>query len=193
MSAFATDIAKSLRSEANVPIDIGLTKEPYYTDKSTAIEREGKDVYGSEARHVHLVGYDTLIRFCNPKYYPNHTPPLSALRPFFEAGHRLRVTQRPEDAGDASSKEFGSVEEQEGYLRGIKEGGLEKEGFEAGWRDSIEMVEGTGVGVSSTRVRNAAKEGRWDEVGGLCTEGVAEWLRDQELYGEDASGKKMMG
>jgi nicotinamide-nucleotide adenylyltransferase len=26
----------------------------------------------------------------------------------------------------------------------------------------------------------------------LCTEGVAGWIRDQELYGEDASGKKMM-
>ena len=193
MSAFASDVATSLPKDMDVSIDIGLTKEPYYTDKSVAIEREGGAVYGAEARHVHLVGYDTLIRFCNPKYYPNHTPSLSALQPFFDAGHKLRVTQRPEDADDASSKEFGSVEEQEAYLRNIKEGGLEKEGFEARWRDGIEMVGGTGKGVSSTRVRRAAKEGRWGEVGELCTEGVAGWVRDQGLYGEDASGRKMMG
>jgi nicotinamide-nucleotide adenylyltransferase len=47
--------------------------------------------------------------------------------------------------------------------------------------------------VSSTRVRNAANEGKWDTVSDLCTEGVAAWIKDQALYGEDASGKKMMG
>lgn len=86
------------------------------------------------------------------------------------------------------------MEEQRGYLQKVKEGGLEKEGFESAWRDGIDMVEGgEGVGISSTRVRKAAKEGRWDVVGELCTEGVAGWVRDQGLYREDDSGTKMMG
>jgi nicotinamide-nucleotide adenylyltransferase len=55
------------------------------------------------------------------------------------------------------------------------------------------MVEGTGMGISSTRVRKAAKDKQWDEVGRLCTEGVAAWLTEEGLYEEDASGKKMMG
>lgn len=195
MTVFAEDLLKALKSSdyvEDVSIDIGLTKEPYYTDKSVAIAAEAPEVYASKPIHVHLVGYDTLIRFCNPKYYPRYTPPLSALKPFFDAGHKLRVTQRPYNANDTSSKEFGTVEDQERYLRNIKEGGLEKEGFDANWKGNIDMVEGTGMGISSTRVRNAAKEGNWDEVGKLCTEGVTAWIREEGLYSEDASGKKMM-
>ncbi|KAF1967609.1 hypothetical protein BU23DRAFT_559253 [Bimuria novae-zelandiae CBS 107.79] len=202
MSIFAEDVLSSLQTDSleeadKLSIDIGLAKEPYYTDKSVAITAEAPEVYkppeGERMIHVHLVGYDTLIRFCNPKYYPNHKPPLSALAPFFSAGHKLRVTQRPFDLNDSSSREFGTVEEQEAYLQNIKDGGLQSEGFDPAWRDQIDMVGGTGLGISSTRVRTAAKEGRCDEVGQLCTEGVAAWMRDQELYGEDASGKKMMG
>jgi nicotinamide-nucleotide adenylyltransferase len=200
MSVFAEDVLRTLKADdtagddiSNVSIDIGLTKEPYYTDKSVAIASEAPEVYASKPIHVHLVGYDTLIRFCNPKYYSEYTPPLSALQPFFDAGHKLRVTQRPYDANDSSSKEFGTVEDQERYLQNIKEGKLEKEGFEARWRGNIDMVEGTGMGISSTRVRKAAKDKQWDEVGRLCTEGVAAWLTEEGLYEEDASGKKMMG
>lgn len=201
MTVFAEDVSRHLQSSdrvdehvKNISIDIGLTKEPYYTDKSTAIAATEPPFYSSNPIHVHLVGYDTLIRFCNPKYYPKYNPPLSALKPFFDAGHKLRVTARPSDQNDASSSEFGSIEEQRGYLDGIKEGQLDKDGFERSWRDQIDMVDADdGVGVSSTRVRRAAKEQDWTEVGKLCTEGVQAWLEDQGLYAEDASGKKMMG
>ncbi|KAF9738529.1 hypothetical protein PMIN06_001684 [Paraphaeosphaeria minitans] len=198
MTVFAEDVLRSLQSSSatpedtkNVSIDIGLTKEPYYTDKSVAIAAEAPEIYASEPIHVHLVGYDTLIRFCNPKYYAEYKPPLSALKPFFDAGHKLRVTQRPCNENDPSSKEFGTVEDQEKYLQNIKDGDLEKDGFEREWRGNIDMVEGTGMGISSTRVRREAKYGNWDEVGRLCTEGVAAWIRGEGLYEGDASGKKM--
>ncbi|ORX94666.1 hypothetical protein BCR34DRAFT_219743 [Clohesyomyces aquaticus] len=146
MTIFAEDLSRSLvhntdssapartgsetdlNSQANIPIDIGLTKEPYYTDKSVAIASTSPPAYPSHPAHVHLTGYDTLIRFCNPKYYPNTSPPLSALAPFFEAGHRLRVTQRPEDERDKSSSEFGSVQEQRAFLERLRDGQLEDRG-----------------------------------------------------------------
>jgi nicotinamide-nucleotide adenylyltransferase len=196
MTVFAEDLSQSLKSESaakNVSIDIGLTKEPYYTDKSIAIAETTPPAYPTSPTHVHLIGYDTLTRFCNPKYYTTFSPPLSALTPFFSAGHRLRVTLRPSDAGDESSKAFGEVEEQKQYLKGLREGAAEKEGFRREWGDAIELVGGKdGVGISSTRVRKAAGKGEWEEVGRLCTEGVAGWVRDQRLYEEDSSGKKMM-
>lgn len=201
MTALAEDLSQSLKKGtcssnadvANLSIDIGLTKEPYYSDKSAAIAQATPPFYTSNPRHVHLVGYDTLIRFCNPKYYPKHDPPLSALEPFFAAGHKLRVTQRPADANDESSREFGSTQEQAKYLQDLKDGKREAAGFQPAWSNNIEMVEAEeGVGISSTRVRNAAKQGRWDIVSELCTESVAAWIKDQELYSEDASGKKMM-
>ena len=207
MTAFAEDLLRSLKASvassaqlgdandaSNISIDIGLTKEPYYTDKSIAIANTEPPFYPSKPAHVHLVGYDTLIRFCNPKYYQDYKPPLSALKPFFEAGHKLRVTQRPYDPSDKSSAEFGTVEEQQSYLQGLQDGELEEEGLLKAWAQKIDMVKGDeGVGISSTRVRSAAKDGNWDEVSKLCTEEVSAWVKDQALYGEDASGKKMMG
>jgi nicotinamide-nucleotide adenylyltransferase len=201
MTVFAEDLSKHLKSDksphstdiADISIDIGLTKEPYYSDKSKAIADAEPPFYSSSPIHIHLVGYDTLIRFCNPKYYPKYDPPLSALKPFFDAGHKLRVTQRPTDPSDASSSEFGTVEQQQAYLQRLKDGEEEKAGFLPAWGKNIDMVQAEeGVGISSTRVRNAAKDGNWDEVNKLCTEGVAAWIEDQALYGEDASGKKMM-
>lgn len=201
MTVFAEDLSQSLKNAtpslgadiANISIDIGLTKEPYYSDKSVAITETTPPFYSSSPVHVHLVGYDTLIRFCNPKYYPKYDPPLSALKPFFEAGHKLRVTQRPTDPNDGSSDAFGSIEEQQKYLQDLKAGGQENAGFEPAWGNNIDMTQADeGVGVSSTRIRNAAKEGEWDEVGKLCTEGVAAWIKDQKLYSKDATGKKMM-
>lgn len=198
MTVFAEDFSRSLKKSsagtglADLSIDIGLTKEPYYSDKSIAIRDASPPVYSSKPIHVHLTGYDTLIRFCNPKYYPENDPPLSALKPFFDDGHKLRVTQRPSDPSDKSSNDFGTVEEQQKYVTDLKDGTREKDGFRPEWADNIDMVEANdGVGISSTRVRNAAKDGKWDEVEELCTEGVAAWLKDQELYREDASGQKL--
>lgn len=202
MTVFAEDLSRALKSSASastsdvadISIDIGLTTEPYFTDKSTAIAETTPPFYSSNPHHVHLVGYDTLIRFCNPKYYPRFTPPLSALKPFFVAGHKVRVTERPSDPSDASSSEFGTIEEQERFLQRLRDGELEEAGFERSWGDKVTMVEGgDGIGISSTRIRKAAKNGDWDEVSKLCTEGVMAWIRDQALYSEDASGKKMMG
>ncbi|KAI2485753.1 Nucleotidylyl transferase [Pyrenophora tritici-repentis] len=201
MTMFAEDLSQSLKTAepplspevSSVSIDIGLTKEPYYSDKSAAIANATPPVYPSKPIHVHLVGYDTLIRFCNPKYYPKHDPPLSALKPFFDANHKLRVTQRPADASDESSNDFGTTEEQARYLDDLKLGKQEEDGFAPTWGNNIDMVQAEeGVGVSSTRVRKAAKEGQWETVDQLCTEGVATWIKDQILYSEDASGKKMM-
>jgi nicotinamide-nucleotide adenylyltransferase len=201
MAVFAEDLSRHLKSEtaaqdaqvADISIDIGLTKEPYYSDKSAAITATTPPFYASNPIHVHLVGYDTLIRFCNPKYYPRHHPPLSALRPFFDDGHKLRVTQRPADPRDESSNEFGTVEEQERYLQDLRSGRQEDAGFVPAWGRNIDLAQAEdGVGISSTRVRKAAKDGYWDEVGELCTPGVAAWLKDQSLYSKDSSGKKMM-
>ena len=176
----------------SIPIDIGLTKAPYYTDKSAAISAAQPNPYPSNPIHIHLVGYDTLTRFVAAKYYPNHNPPLSALAPFFAAGHKLRVMQRPSDPVDGSSSEYGTVEEQAAFLENLRSGGLEKEGFERAWADQINMVPGNeGIGVSSTRVRKAAKEGDWNTVGKLCTEGVAGWVKEMGLYEEDARTAKM--
>ncbi|CAI6338323.1 unnamed protein product [Periconia digitata] len=203
MTALGEDLSKAWnktnsnaagKEETPISIDVGLTTEPYYTDKSMAIAESEPPFYESSPKHIHLVGYDTLIRFCNPKYYPNHSPPLSALTPFFDAGHGLRVTARPYDESDESSKEYGTIEEQREYVMALRRGDRESEGFKSEWGRNVELVEDVeGVGISSTRVRKAAKSQEWEIVSQLCTESVSAWVRDQALYSEDVEGNKMMG
>ncbi|KAF2157153.1 Nucleotidylyl transferase [Myriangium duriaei CBS 260.36] len=180
MAVFATDLIQRLSHPPQV--DIGLTTLPYYTDKSAAIVADG---YCPGAKHTHLMGFDTLTRFLAPKYYPKFDPPLSALEPYFEAGHGLRVTIRP-------SEEWGTVEEQRGFVEGLGKGEMERDGGRREWMERIEMVEQVEEeDVSSTRARRAAKSGRWEEVARVCTERVAEVLREEGIYADDDRGAKM--
>jgi nicotinamide-nucleotide adenylyltransferase len=193
MTIFAVDLLKALQSNPDsasytIPaIDIGVTTAPYYSDKSLAItdSPEGQKWYPSAPQHIHLIGFDTLTRFFAPKYYQSFSPPLSALAPYFEAGHRLRATLRPDDA-------YGSEAEQRAFVQNLADGGLEAEGGKREWAECVELVNATPkAGVSSTVIRKAAKAGEWGVVGELCTEGVAGWVREEGLYEDDAEGKKM--
>lgn len=189
MTVFATDLLQSLKAKADeypiVPVDIGVTTVPYYTDKSAAIETEGAEWYPDKPTHIHLVGFDTMTRFFAAKYYSNFDPPFSALNPYFDSGHRLRVTLRPDDA-------YGSVDEQRAFLQRLEDGEMEEEGGKRVWAKQVELVPpNERVGVSSTKVRKAAKRGDWEEVGQLCTPGVTEWVRNGKLYQEDDRGAKM--
>lgn len=190
MTIFAEDLLRQLQQDPNADhempaIDIGLTNAPYYTDKSAAIADQGREVYPDRPRHVHLMGFDTITRFFAAKYYPNHDPPLSALTPFFAAGHRLRVTVRP-------TEEYGTLEEQKAFFTRLAEGALEKDGGKREWAEQVDVVEAAeGEGVSSTQVRKAAKDGNWAEVERLCTAGVAEAVKGSAVYDSDDRGSKM--
>jgi nicotinamide-nucleotide adenylyltransferase len=188
MILFAEDLVDSLSSneiagtssdthEGSVAVDIGLTNTPYYTDKTAAIVNTEPPPYPTTPVHVHLVGYDNILRILDPKYYQDYHPPLSALATYFDAGHRFRITQRPADPADPTSDGFGTAEQQVQYVIALKEGSLENEGFQANWAGQLDLVSATeGVGISSTRVRKAVEEDEWDIVENLCTEGVAAWL-----------------
>ncbi|KAK4575285.1 hypothetical protein LTR86_001137 [Recurvomyces mirabilis] len=189
MTLFATDLLSSLKESSDhsvSAVDIGVTSLPYYTDKSAAIDTEGmRDFYPSKPAHVHLVGYDTITRFFAPKYYPKFNPPLSALDPYFNAGHCLRVTLRPDD-------EYGSVDDQKAFIQRIETGEMENEGAKKEWSKQIEVVPpNPRAGVSSTKVRKATKAGRWDDVQDLCTAGVAAYVESESLYEGDDRGAKM--
>lgn len=189
MSAFAADLIESLREQPKdhsvVDVDIGVTTVPYYTDKSAAIEAEGKEWYPDRPKHIHLVGFDTLTRFFTAKYYKDFDPPFSALNPYFDAGHRLRVTLRPDD-------DYGSVEDQKAFVRKLEDGTMEQDGGKREWAKQVELVPpNPQAGVSSTRIRKAAKRADWREIEQLCTPGIVEWVKSEKLYAEDDVGAKM--
>jgi len=198
MILFAEDLQAHLYQRnstyAQVAVDIGLTTAPYYADKSAAIATEEPVAYPSKPTHIHLLGYDTLIRLLAPKYYSKFDPPLSALSPFFGVGHRLLVLLRPDSSSD-NAVTGDSEEEQRGYVSKLCHGSLEKDGFQREWADQIGVLEGddtrAAVGISSTEIRKAAKQREWSEVERMCTPGVAAWLKEMDLYKDDSNVANM--
>jgi len=139
-----------------------------------------------------LTGFDTLIRILNPKYYPpSHT--LHSLQPFL-AQHRLRVTYRADSSSPSApdpnlSPPYESKESQDQYLKDIESGRRETEGALPSWvqDERIVMVEGRREGeevVSSTRVREAIKNGDRRALSHLVTDGIAEYILKEKFYSE---------
>lgn len=189
MSFFAKELQDRLQSAggneqstATPAIDIALTSQPYFYLKSKLITDSeayiDKDYKNDEPLHVHLIGYDTLIRLLDTKYYPpSHS--LSVLEPLFTS-HRLRVHMRPGEWGE-TKKQYEWVARLAGSAD--EDGSLEKLGGKKEWVDKIELVgaeEGKGVGVSSSRVRKeASAEGSLD---GLVPESITRFISEKGLY-----------
>lgn len=173
-------------------IDIGVTKYPFYTDKSRAIESEqGQKFYPTHPRHIHLLGYDTLTRIFTAKYYiqQHFDPPFAALQPYFDKGYELRVTLRPTSSSSSppSSSSVDNVEDQKtSFLQTLTDpqGEMQKNGAQALWARQIEFVspQSAEMGVSSTRIREAVGKGEWEVVRELCTPRVARWVEREGLY-----------
>lgn len=193
MVLFAHDLQEELYRERNegldaMEIDVGLTSSPYYTDKSLAImNAPSTERYPLSPTHVHLLGYDTVTRFLAPKYYSEYDPPLSAVAPYFEHGHKIRVLLRP-NSSSFNTVEGDSVQDQKKWVNGLGAGDLEKEGFKRAWAEHVDILDQNAdqaEGISSTRIRAAAKKGDWEEVGKLCSPSVTEWVKEMDLYGEE--------
>lgn len=179
MCLFAQDLhdelkAQGLDAENLPPIDVGITKKPYFNDKAMAIDQA--NIYPEGTQQVHLTGYDTFVRIFDTKYYePDHT--LARLEPFLSQ-HRLRVTYRPGDS-------WGEKEEQDRYLENMASGGLEDKGGKREWASQIKFVEGKKddeEAVSSTKAREAAKSGDHTDLDKYVTTSIKIWMMAKGLY-----------
>lgn len=188
MRIFAEDIQAALsqarlnndnnaqRDQQSTPtVDIGVTKLPYFIDKAAAISTS--NFYPGSLEQILLIGYDTLVRIFDTKYYPpEHT--LQPLCQFFSK-HRLRVTFR-------ADSDWGRREDQELFLRNLAQGAREHDGGKREWAERIELVEGAKPGeeaVSSTKARNAAINKDANALEKLVTSDICDWVISQRLYG----------
>lgn len=191
MILLATEIASR---ETGVRVDVGLTSEAYFHAKARAITASG--AYGNAAaaattaeptepaeqqlQQVHLMGFDTLVRLLDTKYYsPTNT--LKPLEGFFDTAS-VRVTRR-------AGGKWGNKWAQDG---GLGRAEWVQRGGRAEWAGKVELVDAeAGQGVSSTRVREAVGRGDGEGWEGLVVEGVRRWILEERLYvGE---GEKCIG
>ncbi|KAK3900150.1 hypothetical protein C8A05DRAFT_17506 [Staphylotrichum tortipilum] len=208
MWAFASDVQHSVdvaegegasrvskSSPGAFSVDLGLATVPYFHDKSAVLASTGFYHGQPDTNHgvdkteqVFLVGYDTLIRIFNPKYYgpldpaarSEMTPMQEALGPFFERA-KLRMTMRADD-------EWGGAAEQAAYLETLSQAdGLSSVGGSKEWGRRIKMVEGRKAGadvISSTYARAAAQAQDWDRLSVMVTPGVRRRIEQEGLYSQ---------
>lgn len=159
-------------------VDVALTRHPFFVDKAAAIASHAPyldPVTRTPPAQIHLLGFDSLVRLLDTKYYPpSHT--LEPLEELFSR-HRVRATLRDDD-------KYGRREEQERYVQALAEGAREGEGGKREWAEKIELVAGKeeAGGVSSTRVREVAEHGEWHQLEGLVSRRMGEWIEEHELY-----------
>jgi len=141
---------------------IALSKHPRFVDKAEDVSNSFPFV----TEVIWLVGFDTLIRILDKKYYIPNTVE-DSLRDFW-AKNRFVCAIRGEEASERA------------YLNQIRSG--EVEGVPGLWAEYVTMIEPVGKEQSSTRAREAAANGRWEEVERVVPEGIAEYIRKEKLY-----------
>ena len=176
MRLFAEELKTKLpRDDQDIALHIGLAKAPYFHDKAQAIS---EDELFCDAQQVYLMGFDTLIRLLDPKYYPPEEK-LKVLEPFLDR-HRLRVTRRLDD-------DSGSREDQDRYVTAISHGDRAEDGADARWGKQIELVEGrteAEEAISSTLARKAAKANP-KNLDRYVLPSVRDYILSQKLYIEE--------
>lgn len=177
------DQARTKEAErAAVYVDVGITKHPYFIDKASAIEESGaylSNMTGKSPEQVHLIGFDTLLRLLDPKYYPPNRG-IGPLERFFEKC-RVRVTMRTGDA-------WGDMDAQDAYVNALADGTIEEMGGRKEWASRIELVKSrsdAGATVSSTKVRDAARRQDPETLCTLVTEGIKTYVLDGQLYADE--------
>ncbi|OBA18030.1 Nucleotidylyl transferase [Metschnikowia bicuspidata var. bicuspidata NRRL YB-4993] len=174
-------MASSLES-LELPVAIGLTKHAKFADKSAAIQAhcsvEPQANYAS-ARLTFLLGFDTLIRVLDPKYYAPASL-VDSLNDFMYNTDLFCLTRA--DTGE----EF---DQQQNYIGRIARG--EFPDIPRLWARNIILTsvqtarESIGF-ISSSAIRQAYATGAVAQSPPLLKE-VDEYIRSNDLYSEDTT------
>ncbi|GAA6012613.1 hypothetical protein JCM10207_009057 [Rhodosporidiobolus poonsookiae] len=164
--------------ELGANVAVALLDAPTFVQKSRVLKRELTELVreqtGGEEVEVKLdflVGWDTLIRIFAPRYYQPPNPDLTTSMNAFlrDDGSSVSCARR----GDVSP------EEEHAFLESdeVKPWGSQVRLFDL----EAEAVKG----ISSTEIRRAVKEQRWQDVRrDVPFEGVVEIVRREGLYRE---------
>ena len=154
-------LAKKIESESSATVLVALSKHARFVDKAKDVSISFPTIKGVKW----LVGYDTLIRILDKKYYTNALE--ESLRGFWEK-NRLVCAIR----GDETTERA--------FVEKIRKG--EVEGVPISWAEYIKIIDPVGKDDSSTRARKASAVGRLEEVRQLVPEGIAAYIQREQLY-----------
>lgn len=154
-----------------VNVTVGITDHAMFVDKSSAILDSLKH-QGLLAKLTFLVGFDTLLRILNPKYYlPDKI--LAALSAFMTSTDLFCLTRSDDNL---------SVAEQSLYVDTLGAGGHEH--LPSSWSQSISLHTGEIdlVGsLSSSKIRKEVTDGK-EEWKKDVIPAIEQYMTEQSLY-----------
>lgn len=171
-------MAHYLEKNLDVHVSIGLTHHAKFVDKSVSIIDYLKEYFSSDYHSMKLtfaVGFDTLVRILDPKYYlPDLL--LDLLHEFMTTTDLFCLTR---------SENVESYREQIDYFRQLRHGKIAE--IPKVWADNIHVMsveeDRDGIGlVSSTRVRAAFASGITNNVPVIPE--IREYIEENKLYVE---------
>ncbi|AGO10794.1 AaceriAFR721Wp [[Ashbya] aceris (nom. inval.)] len=141
---YMMSILADLLSKRSIDTSVGLTTHARFIEKTGAIHKHG--FHGG--RITYLMGFDTLVRFLDPKYYKPSTL-IEALSDFM----------RQTDLFCLARKDGTGMDKQTTYGTVLANGGYEPE-IPRAWAShiSIDSSPGKYYGLSSTEVRNRIQQ-----------------------------------
>jgi nicotinamide-nucleotide adenylyltransferase len=154
-------LARRIEATSSAIAMIALSKHPRFVDKA----KEVAISFPSIKEFVWLVGYDTLIRILDKKYYTEALE--ESLRAFWEK-NRIVCAIRGNESMERS------------FLGKVCSGELDD--VPASWANYIKIIEPVGKEDSSTRARKAAAGGQWEEVKKVVPEEIAAYIQKEQLY-----------
>ncbi|PWN36370.1 Nucleotidylyl transferase [Meira miltonrushii] len=181
-------MAQELESEKSMNVAVGIVEEPLMITKSTLIHDFIKQQPSTAPIRLHwLVGFDTLERFFQVKYYPSPDYFAKACQTFFEDERTTFVCARRQMNKNTDAGRDTSSQKAEQVLLQSKEVSPWKE------RGSVVMIDlPTSVqDVSSTAIRRTIqkKDSKSDEdlqgkLSQMTASSIASYLVREKLYKE---------
>ncbi|CDR41187.1 CYFA0S06e03466g1_1 [Cyberlindnera fabianii] len=173
-------LADEIKKNLDVPVFVTLTNKPIFADKSLLVQdwiKNTVDGVLEKVKLTFLLGYDTLIRVFDNKYY-RPTPTVVALDEFMSKTDLFALTR------DDDSQH--TADEQMEYLAKIKRG--EDPECRKEWGEQIFLVEGEPdfLDISSSNIRKSIEMGsqKWSA---LTFESIADYIRQCKPYTEDST------
>lgn len=177
-------MAEYVSSELGLSCGVALTDASLFVEKSHLVASwigQSSDTRRSPIDNFFLLGFDTLIRFFDPKYYKG--PIVEALVPFFQQS-KLCVLLR----NDMSSKL--DVGEQKKFIQSIQNGEIgyydkNKTLLPASWSGKLFYCEARDEwAISSSSIRRAVRDGNSVDWESKVLPSVKAYINSASLYRE---------
>ncbi|CAG8445639.1 14479_t:CDS:1 [Funneliformis caledonium] len=173
-------LASYVRSTANSDtysaalrnLAVGVTTHPIFTDKARAIQTSLSKSPDQSFSLYFIMGYDTIIRFFNPKYYTNMREELAS---FFET-NSIICANRQGYGGEEAEEQFFQSE----IFKEIVGGENDKKVMRIKLDDEIAKMSSTRVREILINMKN--EEGVKEQLLKLCPEPIVAIVIQEGLY-----------